>query len=46
MGKTVFSEKVSASEGENTFKFNGSELKDGMYVYSVGNKVGKFIKSK
>jgi len=51
VGKEVYSEKMNSTSGENYFNFDGSNLKDGVYFYSVidaQNRVvtKKFVKSR
>jgi hypothetical protein len=40
MGKSVYSEKIKVNEGNNYFDFDGTNLPDGIYIYSVGNDTG------
>lgn len=35
LGKTVFSKKINAKEGENNFPFYRNNLRSGMYIYSI-----------
>ena len=35
VGKTVYTERISAKNGINTFLFNRNDLNNGMYIYSV-----------
>jgi hypothetical protein len=35
VGKTVYSESISAKSGMNTFLFNRNDLNNGMYIYSL-----------
>jgi hypothetical protein len=44
LGNTVYSEKMLAEIGDNTFKFKGTELHSGMYMYSVSNNKTVMVK--
>lgn len=35
VGKTVYSERINARNGMNTFIFNRNDLNSGMYIYSL-----------
>lgn len=35
LGKSVFSKKIVAHEGENSFSFDRNNLKSGIYIYAI-----------
>jgi hypothetical protein len=35
LGNTIYSEQMSATSGENFFRFDGSQLNSGMYFYTI-----------
>ena len=41
MGRVVHSQVVNIVSGDNTLYFNGSELPQGIYVYTLANEKGK-----
>ncbi len=40
LGKSVHSETVRIYEGRNSVEFDGSDLAEGVYIYTFGNKEG------
>lgn len=40
MGKSIYTEKIKVNEGNNYFDFDGTDLPDGIYIYSIGNNLG------
>ncbi len=44
LGNKVYEEKAISNKGENAFKFDGSNLKRGVYVYTVTNGRERFVK--
>jgi hypothetical protein len=46
IGKEVYSEKMIAGNGENFFIFDGSNLNDGVYFYSVIDSQNRIITKK
>jgi len=44
LGNKVYEEKMIANKGENSFKFDGSNLKQGVYIYRVNNGRENFVK--
>ena len=46
VGQEVYSEKLSTNAGDNFFQFNGSELSNGIYFYSVIDAQGRVITKK
>jgi len=44
LGNIVYKEKLNAVIGENIFKFNGSNLHKGIYIYTVNNKKDVYTK--
>ncbi|MCX7862812.1 MAG: T9SS type A sorting domain-containing protein [Bacteroidales bacterium] len=44
LGNKVYEEKTMIQKGEFTFKFDGSTLKKGLYVYTVTNGKEHFVK--
>ncbi len=44
LGNKVYEEKMIAGRGENSFKFDGSTLKRGVYIYTVNNGREHFVK--
>lgn len=44
LGNKVYEEKMVANRGENSFKFDGSSLKRGLYIYTVNNGQEHFVK--
>jgi hypothetical protein len=45
LGQIIYCEELTANSGENFFVYNGSQLNQGIYYYSVSNQQKKFIKS-
>jgi hypothetical protein len=46
VGQEVYSEKLSTITGDNFFQFNGSDLSNGIYFYSVIDAQGSVITKK
>jgi hypothetical protein len=46
VGHEVYSEKLSTNAGDNFFQFNGSDLSNGIYFYSVIDAQGRVITKK
>lgn len=44
LGNKVYEEKMISNKGENSFKFDGSNLKQGVYFYTVKNNKEHFVK--
>lgn len=44
LGNKVYEEKMTADRGENKFKFDGSTLKQGIYIYTVTNGNEHYVK--
>ena len=44
LGNIVYKEKLNASIGDNVFKFTGSSLNSGVYIYTVNNKKSIYTK--
>lgn len=44
LGNRIYEEKAIANKGEYTFKFDGSTLKKGMYVYTINTGKEHFVK--
>lgn len=44
LGNRVYEEKAVINKGEYTFKFDGSSLKKGLYVYTINNGKEHFVK--
>lgn len=44
LGNKVYEEKMISNKGENSFKFDGSNLKRGVYIYKVNNGRENFVK--
>lgn len=38
LGRTKYTQTIQAKQGENTVKYNASDLADGIYFYSISNK--------
>ncbi|MEI6123576.1 MAG: T9SS type A sorting domain-containing protein [Bacteroidota bacterium] len=46
LGKVVYNEKMNANAGENYFSFTGSNLTDGIYLYSIIDQQNRIITKK
>jgi len=44
LGNKIYEEKIYVNKGEHCFKFNGTNLKKGLYIYVVTNGKENFIK--
>jgi len=44
LGNRVYDERAAINKGEYTFKFDGSSLKKGLYVYTISNDKEYFVK--
>jgi hypothetical protein len=44
LGETVHSRTVTATKGMNKLTFNATNLKEGIYLYSLGNDKAKLVK--
>ncbi|MCK4464825.1 MAG: T9SS type A sorting domain-containing protein [Bacteroidales bacterium] len=42
VGQVIHKEELYASKGKNLFKFDGSDLKSGTYLYTISNARGKY----
>jgi len=42
MGQVIHKEELYASKGKNLFRFDGSDLKSGTYLYTISNARGKY----
>jgi hypothetical protein len=45
LGQVVYTEKLNAGSGNNYFRFTGSELNKGMYLYTVNGQAHKLVKN-
>ncbi|MCK4345848.1 MAG: T9SS type A sorting domain-containing protein [Bacteroidales bacterium] len=42
VGQVIHKEELYASKGKNLFRFDGSDLKSGTYLYTISNARGKY----